>query len=63
MLTLRMMLIAEKKSTKLLTVLKFFQEALFLLGDEDQTELMVIHHKTSRTMSMTFKNNNYRVSE
>lgn len=56
-------MIAEKKRTKPLVVLKSFQEALFLLGEEDQTELMVIHHKTSRTMSMAFKNINYRVSE
>ena len=62
-LTLRIMLMADKNKTKDLVPEKCYQEALFLLGVDPQTELIVIHHKTSSTIRVAFKKINYRKNE
>lgn len=49
------MLTTDRIRTKVLVKLKCYQEALFLEGLEDQTELIVMNQRTSRTMRMPFK--------
>ena len=49
------MLTTDRIKTNDLVKLKCYQDALFLEGLEDQTELIVMNHKTSRTMRMPFK--------
>jgi hypothetical protein len=49
------MLMIERKRVTPLMNLKCSQEALFFPGVDPQTELIVIHHKTSRTMRMALR--------